>query len=237
MVNRNKTYDITSDQRYYIKQVAMHLAYSDMEDAKKVANVMLQSWKDQFVEIYHAFHTSTFLQDVSSAMFSSVAKGVVVRYANYILKNMILTGVVGYNVVKSKLVSQGINPAYADALIAYSVCAAYSVPAIKGFIAQYNPALSSELVPGCASLPLRPTPDSAEIGTVINAISTHPMPSLARSEFLYYYRGLTQYSNVTAGSAGGEQPNAPTVSALPAGSTDESDAFTRILNNLKRYSR
>ncbi len=235
MVNRNKTYDITSDQRYYIKQVAAHLAYSDLKDAKKVANAMLQVWKSQFVEVYHAFHASTLLQNAAS-LFSNVAKSAVMRYANYILKNMILTGVNPYPSIRSKLESQGIAPAYADVLIACSVCAAYSVPIIKGFIAQYNPDLANELTPACASLPLKPTPDSPEIANVINAVASHPMPSLARSTFYYYYRGLTQYSNVTDGSFGGEQHTTPTVSVLPAGPASSSDDLTKILTNLGRYA-
>ncbi len=236
MVNRNKTYDITSDQRYYIKQVAMHLAYSDLEDAKKVANAMLQAWKNQFVEIYHAFHASTFIQNLVNSMVSNAGKGAVIRYANYILKNMILTGVDDYNAVKSKLTSQGIRPEYADAIIAYSVCGAYSVPIIKGFIAQYNPDLANDLTSACASLPLKPAPNSPEITTVVGAVASHPMPSLARSTFYYYYRGLTQYSNVTAGSAGGEQPTAPTVSVLPAGPASASDTLTKVLNSLGKYT-
>nr|MCL7344632.1 hypothetical protein [Candidatus Aramenus sulfurataquae] len=235
MVNRNKVYDVTSDQRYYIKQVATHLAYSDLEDAKKVANAMLQAWKSQFVEVYHAYHASTFIQNIATSLFSNVAKGAVIRYANYILKNMILTGVDDYNAVRSKLESQGIKSNYADALIAYSVCGAYSVPIIKGFIAQYNPNLANDLTSACASLPLKPTPDSPEIANVINAVSAHPMPSLARSTFYYYYRGLTQYSNVTAGSAGGEQPTAPTVTVLPAGPASTADALTKVLNGLNKY--
>ncbi len=235
MVSRNKTYDVTSDQRYYIKQVAMHLAYSDLEDAKKVANAMLQSWKNQFVEVYHAYHTSTFIQNMVNTMFSSVGKGAVIRYANYILKNTLLTGADPYVSVKSKLESQGIPSAYADVLIAYSVCGAYSVPIIKGFIAQYNPDLANELTNACASLPLKPTLNSSEVASVVNALATHPMPSLSRSVFYYYYRGLTQYSNVTAGSAGGEQPTAPSISVLPTGPTSETDALSRILDSFKRY--
>ncbi len=232
MVNRNNTYNATSDQRYYIKQVAMHLAYSDLEDAKKVATAMLKVWKQQFGEVYNAYHTSTFLQNLSEAMFTGATKGAMMRYANYILKNMILTGVNDYNAVKSKLVSQGIAPEYADALIAYSVCAAYSVPIIKGFIAQYNPALANDLKSGCAALPLKPAPNSPEIATVIKAVSAHPMPALTRSTFYYYYRGLTQYSNVTAG---GEQPPAPSVSVLPTGPASETDALSKILASLKKY--
>ncbi len=236
-MNRNKTYDVTSDQRYYVKQVALHLAYSDLEDAKKVANAMLQAWKNQFVEVYHAFHTSTFIQNLSNSMFSSVGKGAVIRYANYILKNMLLTGADPYVSVKSKLESQGILPEYVDVLIAYSVCGAYSVPIIKGFIAQYNPDLANELTNACASLPLKPMPNSPEVANVINAVAAYPMPSLSRSVFYYYYRGLTQYSNVTAGSAGGEQPVAPTVSVLPAGPASGADSLTKVLNSLGRYMR
>ncbi len=234
MVSRNKVYDFTSDQRYYIKQVASHLAYSDLEDAKKVANAMLENWKKQFAEIYHAFHTSTYLVHLEDKMFSNSGKGLVVRYANYILKNMILTGVVGYNAVRSKLISQGIEGPFADALIAYSACAAYSVPDIKGFIAQYDPSLSSELSSNCASLLSVSTPDAGEVSTIVNAVATHPMPSFARSKFYYYYRGLTQYSNVTAGSSGGEQPNAPTVAVLPAGPQAQVDGLTKVINNLNR---
>jgi hypothetical protein len=147
---------------------------------------------------------------------------------------MILTGVVSYNAVRSKLMSQGLEGSSADALIAYSFCAAYAVPTIKGFIAQYNPSLSGELSSNCVPLLSVSTPEAGEVGTIINAISTHPMPSFARSKFYYYYRGLTQYSNVTAGSAGGEQPNAPTVSVLPAGSQAEVDGLTKVINNLNR---
>jgi hypothetical protein len=234
MVSRNKTYDVTSDQRYYIKQVALHLAYSDLEDAKKVSNAMLEIWKKQFADVYHAFHTSTYILHIANKMFSNLGKGLVIRYANYILKNMIFTGVVGYNAVRSKLVSQGIEGPFADALIAYSYCAAYSVPTIKGFIAQYNPSLSSELSSNCAPLLSVSTPDAGEVATITNAVATYPMPSLARSMFYYYYRGLTQFANVTAGSAGGEQPNAPTVSTLPAGSQTEVDGLTKVINNLNR---
>ncbi|MEM0071235.1 MULTISPECIES: hypothetical protein [Thermoprotei] len=233
MVSRNRTYTSDSDSQYRKKMVRQNLAYLRYEDAVANAEAKLANWKAVFVELYHAVHANPLFIDAMKYVSSGAYKGVVTRYANYFLANVLFTGRVSVQYFLSKLVSQGLSEDSANIIAGATACASITIPSVKSFIATLNPMLSSALVSACSSIPAGdPYANLSGYQNVVNALEQNPMPNVPRSYLYYVISGITTQAT-TGGSAGGEA-SSPSFVPVPVSPSSASQGLEAIISNLTK---
>ena len=240
MVSRNRKYDTSSAKRYYEKMISMRLGYADLDTAKEVASAMLDNWKSIFVEIYNAFHNASHFQDLQTYASGSILGGVLVRYGNYFLENVLLTGRISYEAFKNKLRNQKIKEEQLAVLGAYYACASIDVPSVASYVAQTNPQLYTALKDLCPKISGDPvTVASANPGIfahVEDALMTYKPITVSRSKFYYIYTQLGVTKESTQGTQGGIA-EAPTVPApYPQSPNMPVDKANEILARLNQFA-
>jgi len=240
MTSRNRKYDTSSAKRYYEKMISMRLGYADLETAKEVASAMLDNWKAIFVEIYNAFHNAPHFQDLQTYASGSLLSGVVIRYGNYFLENVLLTGRISYEAFKNKLRNQKIKEEQLAVLGAYYACASIDVPQVASYVAQTNPQLYSALKDLCPKISGDPvTVASANPGIfahVEDALITYKPITVSRSKFYYIFTTLGVTKEATQGTQGGVA-EAPTVPApYPQSPNTPVDMANRIIARLNQFA-
>jgi len=239
MVSRNRQYDDSSDDRYYIKQVSIHLGYSSLEDAQRVAGNMLKMWKSVFVEIYHALHNNDKFLKFTESMGSSLPKGAIIRYANYILENYLFTGRVSYDSIIGKLVKNTVKENSAKLLFIYTVCSAMDISLVNAYMAKYNPDLAKVLNENCSKLPSNPFvagAESADVFTTIeDALRTYKPINVPRSKLYYIASGISTIKPTISGTQGGVATAPSGAIPIPQASQTPIDLGDKVLRSLGRY--
>jgi hypothetical protein len=237
-MDRRRTYTKDSSDLYYEKMVKMRLGYAGLEEAKRIALNMTQAWQDSFGNFYAKLHDNRYVTRMAETLASGGMKGKAIRYVNYVMENLLLTGRVSYGAVKSKLMKNGISEVGSVYLIASTACASTTIPTVTQFYSEYNPTLLQGLKELCPRIgnSFDEFMASGVASDFETLFTTYPTPNLPRSTAYYYVTGRVAVTSAQEGTAGGKYEHPAGVASV---TVDEGQAVNRlnsILNNLKRLS-
>lgn len=224
----------TTEERYYLKQVRVHSIYSDLEDAKKVAEGMTRAWKSIFLELYSYVHNNPNWKRAMSSCMASAQIGIAVRYANYVLANYLFTGRISYDGFIQKLTSLSIPEEVASYIFTTTVCTALGVNYVKSFLTYVRPDLAGALVENCPKLSYEFSTDKYLLDTFASIYRQYPLPVVPRSIMYYIITEISVPRQVLAGSKGGEamQPSLP--SFVPISSNQIVNDISKLLATYMR---